>query len=94
MPSFWRHVNQVLEESQIVIEVLDARLVQETRNKEIENKVRWAKKKILYVITKCDLVNVAELKKKAKSLYPSVFISSKDHLGTTILKKKILELLI
>jgi ribosome biogenesis GTPase A len=89
MPSFWRHVNTVLEEAEIIIEVLDARMIEETRNKEIERKI---KQKILYVVTKCDLVDVRELKKRLQNLKPVVFISSKDRLGTTILKKKILEI--
>ena len=92
MTSFWKHVNTVLREANIIIEVLDARLIDETRNEEIEDKIRKAKKKILYVINKCDLVNNQKLKTIKKGLRPAVFISSKDHLGTTILKKKILEL--
>lgn len=92
MVSFWKHVNSVLREADIVIEVLDARLIEETRNEEIEDKIRKAKKKILYVINKCDLVKEEKLKNIKKGLRPAVFISSKDHLGTTILKKKILEL--
>lgn len=92
MPTFWKHVNQVLREAEIIIEVLDARFIQETRNKEIEYKVRSSGKKILYVLNKCDLVNIEELKEKTKELQPSVFISSRDRLGTTILKKKILQL--
>ncbi len=92
MPSFWKHVNEVLREAYIIIEVLDARFVEETRNREIEYKVRSSGKKILYVLNKCDLVNIDELKEKSKELQPSVFISSKERLGTTILKKKILEL--
>lgn len=92
MPSYWKHVNTVLRESDIIIEVLDARLIEETRNEEIEDKITKSKKRILYVINKCDLVDLERLKDIKKSLKPSVFISSKDHLGTTILKKKILEL--
>ncbi len=92
MPTFWKHVNQVLREAEIIIEVLDARFIEETRNREIEYKVRSLGKKILYVLNKCDLVNVEELKEKTKDLQPSVFISSRDRLGTTILKKKILQL--
>jgi len=92
MPSYWRHVNKVLKEAEIIIEVLDARLIEETRNQEVEDKVQKMGKKLLYVFNKCDLVNVEELKKKVKNFRPSVFISSRDHLGTTILKKKILEL--
>jgi len=92
MPTFWKHVNQVLREADIIIEVLDARFIEETRNREIEYKVRSGGKKILYVLNKCDLANIEELKEKAKELQPSVFISSKERLGTTILKKKILQL--
>lgn len=92
MPSFWKHVNSVLKQAELVIEVLDARMVEESRNVEIERKIRKLEKKILYVITKCDLVNVKELGEKLRDLKPSVFISSKDHFGTTLLKKKILQI--
>ena len=92
MPSFWVHVKKVLKEAEIIIEVLDARLINETRNKELENKIKYLGKKILYVVTKCDLVNLKKLKQEMKNLKPSVFISSTEHYGTTILKKKILEM--
>ncbi len=92
MPTFWKHVNEVIREADIIIEVLDARFIDETRNREIEYKVRASGKMMLYVLNKCDLVNIEELKVKAKELQPSVFISSREKLGTTILKKKILEL--
>src|SRR3989344_8471730 len=92
MPSFWRHVNKVLVNSDIIIEVLDARMIEETRNMEIEEKIERLGKKILYVITKCDLADIKKLEEERKRLRPSVFISSTEKLGTTILKKKILEL--
>ncbi len=92
MPSFWRHVNKVLKEAEIIIEVLDARMVEETRNFEIEKKIHDLGKKILYVFNKCDLAEEEKLKTIKHTLKPSVFISSKDRLGTTMLKKKILEL--
>ena len=92
MSSFWDHVNRVLREASIIIEVLDARMVEETRNREIEDKIRRLRKQILYVFTKCDLVDVTELREKIKDLQPGVFISGTERLGTTILKKKIMEL--
>ncbi|PIN76581.1 GTPase [Candidatus Woesearchaeota archaeon CG10_big_fil_rev_8_21_14_0_10_36_11] len=92
MPSFWKHVNKVLREAEIIIEVLDARMIDDTRNVEIERKIEQFGKKILYVINKCDLVDTHTLEPLKRILVPSVFISSKDRLGTTILKKKILEL--
>jgi len=92
MPSFWKHVNKVLKKAEIIIEVLDARMITDTRNIELEQKAKKLGKKILYVINKSDLANKKELEMIKRKLRPSVFISSIKHLGTTILKKKILEL--
>ncbi len=63
MANFWKHVNNVLQEAEIIIEVLDARMVDETRNIELENKVKRFNRKILYVFNKCDLVNRKSLDK-------------------------------
>ena len=78
----------VIKDSDIIIEVLDARHIKETKNSEIERVVKEHGKKLLYVINKIDLVK----KKPFFRLRPSVYISSKNRLGTTILKKKILEM--
>jgi ribosome biogenesis GTPase A len=92
MASFWKHVKRVIDESDILIEVLDARFIQASRNIELEEKINRSKKQLLYVINKSDLVNPALLGDVKRSLKPAVFISSKDKLGTTILKKKILQI--
>ena len=91
MPSFWKHVNKVLKEAEIIIEVLDARMIRDTRNFELEEKVEKLKKRILFVVNKSDLVGKEEVERIKKKLHPCVFISSKEKLGTTILKKKLLE---
>jgi ribosome biogenesis GTPase A len=92
MTNFWRVVNYVIDESDVVLEILDARLIDETRNIEIEEKVAMRGKKLLYVINKCDLADKAMLEEKKRTLRPSIFISATDHLGTTMLRQKILEL--
>lgn len=93
MSNFWKLVNEVINKSDLVIEVLDARMVEETRNLEIENKIKAAGKKILYVINKSDLIDDPfKLKKIKLKLFHAVFISSHERLGTTLLKKKILEI--
>ena len=78
--------------AELIIEVLDARAIEDSRNKEIEQKVKQSGKKLLFVINKCDLVEKGKLEEAAKELKPSIFISSTEHLGTTLLKKKILEI--
>lgn len=86
--SFWTIVNKVIEQADIILLLLDARLIEETRNEEAELKVKAAHKPLIYVITKSDLVDKKLLDKIP--LKPSVFVSAKDHLGTTILRERIL----
>jgi ribosome biogenesis GTPase A len=92
MPSFWNIVNDVIERADIIIEVLDARMIPQTRNIEVEQKVKESRKTLLYCINKIDLASPEKTKKLSHFLKPGVFISSTQKLGTTILKKKILEL--
>ncbi len=53
--NFWRVVNQVIRDSDILIEVLDARFPQLSRNEEIEQKIAAAGKKLIAAINKSDL---------------------------------------
>lgn len=88
--NFWKIVNQVIKKSDIVLEILDSRLFNETRNKEIEDKVRQSGKKIIYVINKCDLMPKEKMEIVKKKLKPSVFVSSKERYGITKLLHLIL----
>lgn len=90
MPDFWKVVNQVINDADILLLILDARLIPETRNIEIEHKVKRLNKPLIYVITKCDLVKDKKtLEQSKKTLDPSVFVSAKEHLGTSLLREKI-----
>jgi len=88
--SFWRIVNKVISDADILILVLDARMVEETRNDEIESKVKEAGKPLIYVLNKCDLVDRYVVEQHKKHLPNSIFLSAKDHLGTTRLREKIM----
>lgn len=88
--NFWRLVNRIIEEADIVLEVLDARLVQESRNPEIEKKVTDRGKVLIYVVNKTDLIRQSDLKGKLTELYPMCLVSSKKKLGSTKLKRLIL----
>jgi hypothetical protein len=85
--NYWVLVNRVIASSDIILEVLDARMVELTRNREIENKVKKLDKRLILVINKCDLAMNRE-----HNLTNSVYVSSRQKLGTTKLKKKILEI--
>jgi len=90
-PNFWRIVYNVISQSDVILEILDARLIDETRNKEIEERVFDENKKLIHVINKIDLIDKNLIKEKLKELSNPVFVSSKERLGTTILKNKIME---
>lgn len=82
--SYWRAVNKVINEADIIIQVLDARFPETTRNKEIEDKVKAKNKPIIHVQNKSDMVPLKE-KQNLKVGY-QIFISATKNLGTTKLR--------
>ncbi len=94
MANYWKIVNSVINRSDIVLEILDARMIDETRNAEAEKKVRNSKARLIYVINKADLVDKEALERvledKKKELNPCVFISAKNRLGSKILRDQIM----
>jgi ribosome biogenesis GTPase A len=87
MANFWNLVNNVIRKADILLLVLDSRMADSTRNIEIEDKVREAGKPLIYVMNKCDLVDREYLERYKKKLPNSVFVSAKEHLGTTKLRQ-------
>lgn len=81
---------EVIERADIVLEVLDARFFEETRNIPAEEKVLNLGKKLIYVLNKIDLIELAVLKKKVVHLYPRVFISCTLRKGGADLLERIL----
>lgn len=90
MANFWKVVNNVIKEADVLLEVLDARSVDDTRNIEIENKIEKSGKKLIYVINKCDLIEQNEAEAIKKRLPNSIFMSAVERLGTKKLREKIL----
>ncbi len=90
MKNFWKVVNDVINNADVIILVLDARMVDETRNTEIEWKVRKQGKPLIYAVNKCDLMDKDVVEKSIRHLNPAVFVSAKEHLGTTLLRQRIL----
>lgn len=77
-------LQKIIEQSEIILEILDARFIEETRNKELEREIESKGKKIIYVVNKSDLAE------DLKSLpYLSVFVSCKERVGIKKLREKI-----
>ncbi len=87
-------LREVIRISDIVLEVLDARFIDETRNLDIEKEIKNKNKKIFYILNKTDLLS-KELKKKKleelelKKLLPYFFVSCKGRLGISKLRGRI-----
>jgi len=91
MKNFWKAVNDVMRRSDVLLMILDARFIEQTRNPEIEQKVRRLGKPLIYVITKSDLVGDKKaLESWKKRLRPSVFVSVRKHQGSLKLRDRIL----
>ncbi len=89
-PKYTELALKVIDESDIILEVLDARFIDETRNKELEELIVKKKKKLIFIINKYDLVDVKNLNKTLlKELMPYCFVSCKEREGIKDLRKKI-----
>ncbi len=94
MTTYWTLVKEVIHRADILLEVLDARLPDETRNPELEQKIKEIGKKIIFVLNKSDLVSqdiMEKEKKRLQKINPAVFVSSKLHQGTKMLREEILK---
>jgi len=89
----WREIRKVVRKSDIVLEVVDARVPDITRSHALERIVSDAGKKLLIVINKADLVPRIVVEKWKKMFedqgHPTVYISARGHLGTRVLRTKI-----
>jgi len=86
-------VKDVIKQSDVVLEVLDARFPDETRNSEVERDVQRAGIPLIIVLNKCDLIpkgTLEDLKKRFSKFAPTVYVSSTTRVGTTKLRHKIL----
>lgn len=80
-PKYPELVEKIIEVSDIIIQVLDARFIEETRNRGLEREIKKQNKKIIFVLNKSDLA--LKIKTKPK---PSVTISCTKRKGARELR--------
>jgi len=80
---------RIVQMSDIILEILDARFITETRNFEIENQIKAENKRIIYVCNKTDLIDMKKINKEEIALSPKVFVSCKQKRGIKELRNKI-----
>ena len=92
MQPYWDSIKRIIIESDVVLEVLDARLVELSRNEEVERLINEIKRPVIYVVNKSDLVSkksLAQQTDKLKQEGEVVFVSSENKQSTKILLSKI-----
>jgi ribosome biogenesis GTPase A len=84
-------VGDMIKICDVVLEVLDARFIDDTRNKDVEASIAEQGKKLLFVVNKSDLRDEKELKEEIekKKMFPYVIISCKNRTGKTNLIERI-----
>ncbi len=93
MQGFWNIVQDVIYQSDVLLEVVDARMPNLTRNKKVESLIRRKRKILIIVVNKSDLIT-REMKNNFSQNLPrnSVFFSCKERTGLFVLKEMISEL--
>ncbi len=89
------HAIGAIKEADIVLEILDARFPEQTRNRDIEQKIMQKKKRLVFVLNKSDLVGTkkaAETKKELSKIAPCYFVAAQKHLGTKRLRQELLKM--
>lgn len=79
---------KIIEQSDIILQILDARFIQDTRNFEIEKEIKNKNKKIIFVLNKSDLTKKFK-KEELQNLKPNVLVSCKLRRGIKELRDKI-----
>tara|TARA_Y100000310_G_C20655502_1_gene801764 strand:- start:87 stop:944 length:858 start_codon:yes stop_codon:yes gene_type:complete len=77
---YWEVVKRIIQESDLVLEILDARLVEISRNEQVEEIIKEVGRPMIFVINKSDLVSKESIKKQVMELKRKgevVFISTK-----------------
>src|SRR6056297_1912539 len=76
--NYWDLVKRIIRESDVVLEILDARLVELSRNEEVERIAEEYGRPLIYVVNKADLVPNKKIKKQIGGLENVVYVSTKN----------------
>jgi len=84
-------IDELVEQADMIIEVLDARFIEKTRNIDLEKQIRRSGKVLISVFNKSDLVDIDKIKieQDLSELKPNLFFSSTERKGVTTLRNLI-----
>ncbi|MBU2459214.1 MAG: GTPase [Nanoarchaeota archaeon] len=84
-------IDELIEQADMIVEVLDARFIEKTRNIDLGRQIRRSGKVLISVFNKSDLVDIDKIKvgQDLSELKPSLFFSSTERKGVTTLRNLI-----
>jgi len=85
---YWPAVMQTIKNADVVIFVLDARMPEISRNKDLEQKLNGSRKEVL-VFNKIDLISPTNLRKLQRENKGCFFVSSQNRKGISQLRLKL-----
>jgi ribosome biogenesis GTPase A len=80
---------KVIDKSDILLEILDARFVNETINWEMELTAKREHKLLIRVVNKSDFLNSTQIAAIKKQIGSCIFVSSVKHTGISSLRRKL-----
>ena len=89
--AFPKLVLDMIDRCEIILEIIDARFIDETRNPALEKLIKEKGKLLIYVLNKSDLVDIPQIKKKIQTLElsPYALMSVTERRGSSELRKRI-----
>ena len=84
---YWELIKRIIVESDVVLEILDARMIGASRNEEVEKLIKEIKRPVIYVVNKSDLVKRDDLRADLDIFDKEkvVFVSNRDKASYKIL---------
>ena len=89
---FWALVDQIIRRSDVILEILDSRFPTQTRNEELESRIKKYGRKHIFVLNKADMVPKKTLfpyYDQLKEISPTVMMSCQARYGKLKLSKTI-----
>ena len=87
MKAYWDVIEQIVKESDVVLEILDARMIQVSRNAELEKIIKRLKRPVILVINKTDLVSAKNLEESIEKLNRDEKNKGKEIVFVSCMKK-------
>lgn len=91
---FMKQIQTLINEVDVIIELLDARFPELTRNKQIEGRIKSHKKKLIIIVNKADLISKRKSEEIKERLIREtkvrvIFVSAKQKKGINMIRREL-----